>query len=145
MKKRAGKAFLQLLCTLFFSTVLILGLQILIEGMYLLGIPRIEEVCKVFVSYPEVTEEAKIFSDQEHIELAVKLTGFLKYSPFEETKDNAAPMMTITYFLNNGETVSIAADRETLWWRGKAHAIKDKEMFIKLAEGIFFLEEVQAP
>ena len=36
----------------------------------------------------------------------------------------------------------IRDSRDTVWWKGKARAIKEKEMFINLAEGIFFLDEV---
>jgi len=121
-----------------------MGLEVLTKGMYLIGIPQIEDVCKVTISYPEAAEEAKEFSDEEHIELAVKLTGFLRYSLFEDADDQDAPMMTITYLLEDGESISVSASRSTVWWRGKAHAIKDQEMFINLAEGIFFLEERNA-
>ena len=34
---------------------------------------------------------------------------------------------------------------KTVWWKGRPRAIKDREMFINLAEGIFFLEEVSRP
>ncbi len=143
MKSKFIKEGVKLLTAVFISTLLIMGISIYVEGMYLIGVPDIENVQKVAISYPEVTGDIKEFSDEEHIELAVKLTGFLRYSLTEKANDKTSPMITITYFLDDGQNISVSADYETVWWKGKAHAVKDKGNFIKLAEGIFFLEEIQ--
>lgn len=113
--------------------------------MYLLGIPDPEDVQSVVAEYPGVADEKKEFTDREHVEQAVKLTGFLRYALFEEPVSGGSPMITITYVLDDGRTVSVSADRETVWWKGRPRAIKDREMFINLAEGIFFLEEAGRP
>lgn len=144
MCRKIIKEGIRFVITVLFTTALLMGFEILTKGMYLIGVPRMEDVCQVTISYPEAAEEAKEFSDEEHIELAVKLTGFLRYSLFEEADGQDSPMMTVTYLLENGESISVSASRSTVWWQGKAHAIKDQEMFIKLAEGIFFLEERNA-
>ncbi len=144
MHRKIMKAGIRFAVTVLIVTVLLMGWSILTEGMYLIGGPRIEDVTKVTISYPEAAEEAKEFSDEEHIELAVKLTGFLRYSLFEDADSQDAPMMTITYLLKDGKSVSVSASRSTVWWQGKAHAIKDQEMFINLAEGVFFLNERNA-
>lgn len=139
MRRKIMKAGIRFAITVLLTTVLLMGWTILTEGMYLIGVPRIEDVTKVTISYPEAAGETKEFSDREHMELAVKLTGFLRYSLFEDADSQDAPMMTITYLLEDGKSVSVSASRGTVWWQGKAHAIKDREMFIKLAEGVFFL------
>ncbi|MCD7738212.1 MAG: hypothetical protein LUH58_04120 [Lachnospiraceae bacterium] len=144
MKNRFIKKAVRFLITVFISTLLIMGISVFAEGMYLIGVPDIDNVQKITISYSEITSEIKEFSDEEQIELAVKLTGFLKYSLTEKADDKASPMITITYFLDDGQSLSVSANRDTVWWKGKAHAIKNKEMFINLAEGIFFLEEIQA-
>ncbi len=144
MKNKFIKEVVRFLITTFVITLLIIGISIFTKGMYLIGVPDIDDVQKVTISYPEVTSETKEFSDEKQMELAVKLTGFLKYSLTEKVKDQTSPMITITYFLDNGQSLSVSANRDTVWWKGKAHAIKDKEIFINLAEGIFFLEEIQA-
>ncbi len=144
MRGKIMKAGIRFAVTVLLTTMLLMGWSILTEGMYLIGVPRIEDVTKVTISYPEAAEEAKEFSDREHMELAVKLTGFLRYSLFEDADSQDAPMMTITYLLEDGKSVSVSASRSTVWWHGKAHAIKDREMFIKLAEGVFFLNERSA-
>ena len=111
------------------------------KGMYLIGIPGIKDVDRVTISYPEMTEEIKEVTDEKQVELAVKLTGFLKYALFEETDETDGPLITITYFKDNGESIAVSANRKTVWWKGKARAIKEKEMFVNLTEGIFFFNE----
>jgi len=49
----------------------------------------------------------------------------------------------ITYFLKDGTSKTISANNTTVWWNNKIHVIKDKEMFVNLTEGIFFLEDLQ--
>lgn len=55
-----------------------MGISVFAEGMYLIGVPDIDDVQKVMISYSEITSEIKEFSDAERIELAVKLTGFFE-------------------------------------------------------------------
>ena len=145
MKHKAVKELLRFVLAVFLSVSAVLAVSILMNGMYLLGIPDPEDVQSVVVEYPGVTDEKKEFTDREHVEQAVKLTGFLRYALFEEPVSGGSPMITITYVLDDGRTVSVSADRETVWWKGRPRAIKDREMFINLAEGIFFLEEAGRP
>lgn len=123
------------------TTVLFLCISIAKDGMYLIGIPEIDEVQKVTISYPDISNQIKEISDDEHIELAVKLTGFLKCSLFERADDNERPMITMTYFTSDGSEISVLANYETVWWRGKAYVLKDDETFINLTESIFFLSD----
>lgn len=125
-----------------FTTILIITISIFAKGMYLFGLPDISQVQKVVISYPDVCNEMKEITDDEHMELAVKLTGFLRYSVFEKYAGDDKPMITITYFLTNGNEISVSASRETVWWKGKAHVLHDKDMFVNLTEGIFFLEDL---
>lgn len=141
MWKKVIKKVIHFLITICIVTTLSMGLSILTKGMYLIGVPQIDDVRKVTISYPEVTDEVKEISDEEQIELAVKLTGFLKYSIFEKADEKETPMITITYILENGKGITVSANDSTVWWKGKAHVIKDKEMYINLTEGIFFNEE----
>lgn len=145
MKHKAAKEILRWILTVFLSISAVVFVSILMNGMYLLGIPDPEDVRSVVVEYPGVADEKKEFTDWEYVEQAVKLTGFLKYALFEKPVSDASPMITITYILDDGRAVSVSASRETVWWKGRPRAIKDREMFINLAEGIFFLEEVSRP
>ncbi|MCD7903054.1 MAG: hypothetical protein LUF91_04720 [Oscillospiraceae bacterium] len=76
MNNRFIKKVVQFLAAVFISTLLIMGISVFAEGMYLIGVPDIDDVQKVMISYSEITSEIKEFSDAERIELAVKLTGF---------------------------------------------------------------------
>ncbi len=124
------------------TAIIIVSVFIFTDGMYLLGIPDASQVEQVTVSYPEVSNEVKVFTEDEDIEQTIKLTNFLKYSVFEKYAGDDKPMITITYHLTNGGEISVSASRETVWWKGKAHILKDKDMFINLTEGIFFLEDL---
>ncbi len=54
-------------------------INIFTNGMYLWGLPRINDIQSVNITYPSVTDDVKEISSSEDIELALKLTGFLKY------------------------------------------------------------------
>ena len=141
MFRRLGKRIKVFLITVLLATALMMGVSIFTDGMYLLGVPAINRVERVIVSYPGTAE--KEITDPEQIELAVKLTGFLRYVPFKRADKTAFPSITITYFTNSGGEISVTASSDTVWWNGKPHAIKKTGMFIKVAEGIFFLGELQ--
>ena len=120
MKHKAVKELLRFVLAVFLSVSAVLAVSIFMNGMYLLGIPDPEDVQSVVAEYPGVTDEKKEFTDREHVEQAVKLTGFLRYALFEEPVSGGSPMITITYVLDDGRTVSVSADRETIWRRGSS-------------------------
>lgn len=138
-KKRLGQLVIQILAV----TLLLVGIKIFTEGMYLLGIPQPEEVTRVTLAWPQLAGEEKEVTDPQEIELAVYLTAYLKYVPFAGADPEDQPLITITYFTGNGEEITLSASRDTLWWKGKAHPLKQPGTFIKMAQGIFFLEETE--
>ena len=137
------KGLIRFLIEVVVITVLIVGISVFTDGMYLLGLPDLNDIQSVNISYPSVTDGVKEISSREDIELALKLTGFLKYDLFGEVNSEEEPAITITYFLKDGTSKTISANNTTVWWNNKIHLIKDKEMFINLTEGIFFLEDLQ--
>lgn len=124
------------------TTIVVMIINIITNGMFLLGTPKIDEVEKIIVWYPNVTEERKEFTDSENIELGCKLLNFLNYVPVEKPDKNDIPLITMTYILEDGTSVSAAANNEMVWWNGKVHVLKEKGAFVKLAEGIFYFEEL---
>ena len=102
-----------------------------------------DEVQSVSLSYPSVTDTVKEVSEPEDMELALKLTGFLKYDLFEKADTNDEPLISITYHRTDGTEQTVSANRTTVWWQGKAYALKEKDMFVNLTEGLFFLEDLQ--
>ncbi len=126
------------------STIFIVIVSIFMEGMWLFGIPKIEDVQSVEVTDLRYSTEAKEFSDAESIELAVKLSGFLKYKPLSAADSDSEPVVTITYHLQDGSSKSLSANENTVWWAGEMRRIKQEEVFLNLSEGIFFYEEAIA-
>ena len=137
------KYLIRFLLEVIIATFLMIGVKILIDGMWLLGLPDLNDIQSVSISYPNLTDEVKEVSNNNDIELALKLTGFLKYDLFEQTDNEEEPIITITYHLRNGLDKTISANNNTVWWNGKVYSIKDKEIFINLAEGIFFPDDLQ--
>lgn len=137
------KGLIQLLIEIIVVTVLLVIINIFTKGMYLLGLPDLTDIQSVSISYPSVTDDTKEVSSPEDIELALKLSGFLKYDLFEKADKTEKPLITITYHLKGGTDKTISANNTTVWWNDKSYTIKEKEMFIKLTEGIFFLEDLQ--
>lgn len=132
-----GKLILQVAC----SMLVCLAVYIATKGMFLVGVPGIDEVWKVTISYPTRTDQVQEYTDRENIELAVKLTGFLKYSLFAEATETELDGITIYYHLDNGKMVSVTADEDAVMWQGKAHALKEPKIFMNLATVLFFEEE----
>ena len=143
MVNKIVKGLIRFLIEVVVITVLIVGISVFTDGMYLLGLPDLNDIQSVNISYPSVTDGVKEISSREDIELALKLTGFLKYDLFGEVNSEEEPAIIITYFLKDGTSKTISANNTTVWWNNKIHLIKDKEMFINLTEGIFFLEDLQ--
>ena len=140
-KKRLGQLVIQILAV----TLLLVGIKIFTGGMYLLGIPQPEEVTRVTLAYPQLTEGVKEVTDPQEMELAVYLTAYLKYVPFARADPEDQPLLTITYSTGEGEEITLSASWDTLWWKGKAHPLKQPGSFMKMAQGIFFLEEMAEP
>lgn len=138
MQSKGKRGILREVVLVILTFVLIVGISIWKDGMYLIGVPNSSEVQSVIITYPKKEIEAKEITDSELIEHAVNLTGFLRYSLFEQPVGDGVPLVTVTYHLSDGGEVSVSANRETVWWNGEVHVIKDKHMFINLVEGIFF-------
>ncbi|MCD8126606.1 MAG: hypothetical protein LUD82_03735 [Clostridiales bacterium] len=142
MKRRWLQTVAGILAGTLLGTAFIMAYRIGSEGMYLIGIPDAEEVQRVTITYPTVTDEGKVLTDEEEIELAVSLSGFLKYELFSEADADGEPLVTVTYDMASGETVTVSANRDTVWWKGEAHAIKEEETFINVTEALFFQPEM---
>ena len=107
------------------------------NGMFLIGIPKAENLQAVKIEYFEPNYEIKEITDSSKLELAVKITGFLKYSVFEKAEEPFEPKVTITYLLNDRTEISVAADNNTVLRKGKLHKIKQPDIFINISETIF--------
>ena len=119
------------------TTVIVFGGYIFMNGMFLIGIPKTENLQAVKIEYFEPNHEIKEITDSSKLELAVKTTGFLNYSVFEKAEEPFEPKVTITYLLNDRTEISVAADNNTVLWTGKLNKIKQPDIFINISETIF--------
>lgn len=137
MGKKIGKVGIKITII----TAIIVAINIFMDGMWILGIPYIEDIQAVQITDRRYSDEAKEFTDEESIQLAVQLSGFLKYKPLRKPQNDFEPVVTLTYLLKDGTQRSLSADENTVWWKGKAYALKQEEIFLNLCEGIFFFGE----
>mgnify|MGYP006883033759 FL=1 len=119
------------------TTVIVFGGYIFMNGMFLIGIPKAENLQAVKIEYFEPNHEIKEITDSSKLELAVKITGFLNYSVFKKAEEPFEPKVTITYLLNDRTKISVAADNNTVLRKGKLHKIKQPDIFINISETIF--------
>ena len=105
------------------------------QGMWLTHLPAEKDVQSVSLSLNGETVEV---TEPEQVERALKLVGFLKYRLFTQAEADDAPLLTMTLHLRDGTECALSASRDTVWWRGKAHALRQRELFVNLTEGLFF-------
>ena len=105
------------------------------QGMWLTHLPAEKDVQSVSLSLNGETVEV---SEPEQVERALKLVGFLKYRLFTQAEADDAPLLTMTLRLRDGTECALSASGDTVWWRGKAHALRQRELFVNLTEGLFF-------
>lgn len=145
--KKFWKGVLSFLCFVIVATAINMGIKVAMEGMWLLGIPEPEAVSSVTIKHQYETEQIKEITDPEQIETCVFLTGFLKYRPFadpEVATGKASPRITFYYHLNNGDTVEVSANANTVFYNGKKHVLKDDDSFVHYVEGLFFSKPMAA-
>ena len=41
--------------------------------------------------------------------------------------------------MKNGNDINIEANNTTVWWHGKPHSIKEKNSFVNIIQGLFFI------
>lgn len=107
------------------------------HGFPLTGVPEKEKVQSVTILYGQTKE--KTVAGSEDIELLVNACNLLSYRLWG--KGEGEPAVTVVYHLKNGEDLKVEANGSTVWWRGKAHAIKEKDIFVNILEGLFFYGE----
>lgn len=138
--KKIIKSILSTLCLIVVMAIITTGIKVGMEGMWLLGIPKAENVTSVTIKYPSLTEENLEITDREQIELCVNLSGFLKYKPFVDGDAKDRPLITFYYHLKNGDQVEVSANNIAVFYQGKRHILKDDNSFVKFVEALFYQE-----
>lgn len=119
--------------------IVVIGLNLLIDGVPLMGTPDAENVSCVIVEHSEYPDEIKKHTDDTKIELAVAMLGYLNYSPLKGLSDDV-PVIKVTYIMNDNTEIVVKANDKTVWWNGKAYAVTDENMFVKMCTAVFYLQ-----
>ena len=109
------------------------------HGVPLMGLPGPDEVRSV--TLVSLDGGTKTVTDAENIELLVKAANLLNYT--FGTPDTTDPELTVTYELNNGEVCVLSANHTTVWWKGRAHPVKQQDVFCNVVQGLFFSGDYQ--
>lgn len=103
------------------------------HGFPLTGVPDKADVQSVAILYGE---EERTVTDSEDIELLVNACNLLSYRLWG--KAEGEPAITVIYQLKDGGQAKLEASGSTVWWRGKAHAVREKDSFVNILKGLFF-------
>ncbi len=110
---------------------------VLIWGMPVSGAPSPGDVQSVTVKYGEEPGGGVEYTDPEKIESACRLLGSMNYEPFTKASEDDATAVTITYNMKDGSRKVAAANSQTGWWQGKTMKLKQGDVFVNVAEGLF--------
>lgn len=142
VKKRA----VNLACTLAGTLAIFAVFYYFFYGMPLLGMPKAENVVSISVQSAEGMTAT--ITDEENIEILVNAASLLNYRFRKAAADE--PELTVCYELADGSLVTLSASRQTVWWNGTAHPLKEEEVFSNIIEGLYldgdtsYLDSVRA-
>ena len=97
------------------------------------GCPKAEDVQSV--TLVSLDSGSVTVTDTENVELLVKAANLLNYKL--GAPDTTDPELTVTYTLKNGEVRVLSASRTTMWWKGRAHPLRQPEVFCNIVDGLF--------
>jgi len=139
--KKALKEALRFLLAIAACMILTTGIKIALDGCWLVFLPLDGKVASVTVAYPSLSPEEKEVSDAEDVQRCINMLNTLKYDVFKSSADTSGPLVTYTFHLKDGTDMVVAANNDTVFYRGKQHVLKESSVFVNVTEGLFFLEE----
>ena len=133
MKEKKTFSWPQTLLTVALSVLIASGVWLGFYGVPLLGLPKAEDVQSV--TLVSLDSGSVTVTDTENVELLVKAANLLNYKL--GAPDTTDPELTVTYTLKNGEVRVLSASRTTMWWKGRAHPLRQPEVFCNIVDGLF--------
>ena len=127
----------RLIATILVVSLVIIAGNLLLEGIPLWGTPHPEQVVRVVVTHGDYPDEIQEYTDEEHIELAAALFGYLRYSPLKGLTDDGQ-LIQLTFVTADGTEYAVSANHATVWWNGTARALQDEGTFVKMCTAVFF-------
>lgn len=135
--KTIGRFLLEIVLIMFLVT----GVKIVLDGCWLIFLPIDDKVQSVTIEYPGLAQNAKEITNSSEIRQCVNLLNMLKYDVFQKSEDETGALVTYTYHMKDGTDLVVAANNETVFYKGKQQVLKEKNLFINLTEGLFFRSE----
>lgn len=135
--KTIGRFLLEIVLIMFLVT----GVKIVLDGCWLIFLPIDDKVQSVTIEYPGLAQNAKEITNASEIRQCVNLLNMLKYDVFQKSEDETGALVTYTYHMKDGTDLVVAANNETVFYKGKQHVLKEENLFINLTEGLFFRSE----
>ena len=135
MKKSAvnGTRFAwNLLVSLLICSVITVIAGVWMNGVPLTGVPKAETVEAVTILCGEQRVE---LTDPEEIALMVNAANLLNYKPFSAAEDT--PALSVTYRQMDGAELTLEASGASVWWKGKAHALHEREIFVDIVSTLY--------
>ena len=108
------------------------------KGVPVTGFPNAQEIVKTEISDTRTDGKTVTVTSREEIELAVNMKNYLLYEINSSKNSDEKGDIVIRYFNSDGDVWEISATETTLYWNGKARQLKNKGVFVNLAEAIFF-------
>ena len=132
--KRQKVLFLILSCLVLFH----FAFRILNKGIRLPDAPDAENITKIVVEHTDYPGDTRKYVDTLSIDMAQGLlVASLRYAAVR-TPEDGAPIVRLTYVMDDGSEVTVEANDKTVWWKGKSYAIRKEGEFVKYCATYFF-------
>ena len=132
MKKVIGWVLL-CVCVLSFGIVQYL----LSHSIRLPDTPDADNITKIIVEHTDYPGDRRKYVDTASINMAQALLGALRYEPLKKPAEGT-PVVRLTYVLDDGSEITVEANDQTVWWKGKAHVIYEPGEFVKQCATFFY-------
>lgn len=120
--------------------IITIALNLMIEGVPLLGTPKVENIDRVVVTHTDYPNDVIEITDEYYIELAEALLGYLHYAPLKGLTDDT-PTIQMTYVMDDGTEVVVKANDKVVWWNDSPRALQDEGKFVKMCTAVFYLQD----
>lgn len=139
--KNAAKGVGRFLLQVVLVFVLVLGVKIVMDGCWLVFLPIEDKVQSVTIEYPGLSQTAKEITAPTEIKQCVNLLNMLNYDVFKKSEDQTGALVTYIYHMKDGTALVVAANNETVFYKGRQHVLKQEKLFVNLTKSLFFLQE----